>query len=132
MNCFTHQSRVAVGVCKGCGRGLCPDCAVELTNGIACKGRCEERVEFINKVTDVNRDVLKVANRNMKASATFSLALGSLALFVGMALSFSSGLATGLFPLVFGGLLVWVGSARWRARTRYPDLDSTRRPGEKG
>jgi hypothetical protein len=103
-----------------------------VTHGIACRGRCEERVKFINKVTDVNRDVLKVANTNMQASATFSLVLGSLALFAGVALTFSNGLATGLLPLAFGGLLVWVGSARWRARTRYPDLDSTRPSGEKG
>ena len=47
MNCFRHQHRVAVGVCKVCGKALCPDCLAELPEGIVCRGECEERLAAV-------------------------------------------------------------------------------------
>lgn len=52
MNCFNHSERQAVGVCKACGKGLCPDCLVEVANSIACKNNCEKRVTVLNKLVD--------------------------------------------------------------------------------
>jgi hypothetical protein len=42
MNCFYHPTVVAIGICKSCGKGLCPECAVDLGKGLACKGHCED------------------------------------------------------------------------------------------
>ena len=42
MRCFYHHEKEAVGTCKSCGKGLCPDCAVDLGKGLACRGHCEE------------------------------------------------------------------------------------------
>ena len=42
MRCFTHQDREAVALCRGCGRGVCSECAVDVGRGLACRGRCEQ------------------------------------------------------------------------------------------
>jgi hypothetical protein len=47
MKCFYHAQVDAVAVCKNCGRGLCPGCAVDLGNGTACRGRCEAEVQAL-------------------------------------------------------------------------------------
>ena len=44
MKCFYHRDIEAVGICKSCNRGLCGDCAAEIGEGLACKGRCEDTV----------------------------------------------------------------------------------------
>ena len=54
MNCFKHSHRVAVGVCKSCGKGVCSECAISRKNGLACRGECEERVDLLNKIIDNN------------------------------------------------------------------------------
>ena len=47
MNCYYHHSSTAVGICRACGRALCPDCAGGSERGLACKGRCEDEVRKI-------------------------------------------------------------------------------------
>lgn len=54
MKCYSHNERDAVGICKNCSRGLCPDCAVDLVDGLACKGRCEEAVRGMNALVSQN------------------------------------------------------------------------------
>ncbi len=48
MRCFRHNVTEAVGVCEQCGKGLCPECLVDLEYGIACKGVCERAVKAVN------------------------------------------------------------------------------------
>lgn len=48
MKCFYHHANDAVAICKSCNKGLCFTCAVEVENGVACKGRCEAEVRSIN------------------------------------------------------------------------------------
>jgi hypothetical protein len=48
MRCFYHPGVEAVGACKHCMRGLCPDCAAERDGGLACRGRCERDVDAIS------------------------------------------------------------------------------------
>ena len=52
MRCHTHREAEAVGVCKSCGKGLCPDCAVDLERGLACRGRCEADVRALIDLVD--------------------------------------------------------------------------------
>jgi hypothetical protein len=52
MNCFYHPTVVAVGTCKSCHKGLCPECAIDLGKGLACKGRCEENVKGLIHMSD--------------------------------------------------------------------------------
>ena len=54
MKCYEHLSDDAVGLCLSCGRGLCRACAAEVVRGLACRGRCEERVRLLLKAQDVS------------------------------------------------------------------------------
>jgi hypothetical protein len=53
MHCFYHPEREAVGLCKSCSKGICTECAVDLDRGLACRGRCEDKVRKIIEVTDL-------------------------------------------------------------------------------
>lgn len=44
MNCYNHPGRPAVGSCKHCQRGLCPEDAVLVDDCLACKDRHENQV----------------------------------------------------------------------------------------
>lgn len=57
MHCFVHQDRDAVGLCKACAKGLCPDCAVDLGHGLACKGIHEDMVTMYNSIIAKNARV---------------------------------------------------------------------------
>ena len=50
MNCFRHAPSPAVGVCKNCQRGVCPECLTDLGDGLACRGVCEAKVQSINSL----------------------------------------------------------------------------------
>jgi hypothetical protein len=52
MNCFNHTGVPALGICKHCGKGICTDCLADLGFGIACKGKCEDRVMKTNKMVE--------------------------------------------------------------------------------
>jgi NAD(P)-dependent dehydrogenase (short-subunit alcohol dehydrogenase family) len=58
MKCYEHLSEEAVGVCLSCGRGLCRACAADAHGGLACRGRCEERVGLLLKAQDESFKVL--------------------------------------------------------------------------
>jgi len=47
MKCFYHQETEAVGLCYYCNRGLCAECAMEYTRGLACRNRCERHVVLL-------------------------------------------------------------------------------------
>jgi hypothetical protein len=52
MNCFRHQDSSAVGLCKTCFKAVCPECAADVGNGLACKNSCEEKVLQQNAMHD--------------------------------------------------------------------------------
>ena len=58
MRCFYHQDKEAVGQCRYCGKGLCPECTADLDAGLACRNRCEDKV----------RSLIQMIERNLKAS----------------------------------------------------------------
>jgi hypothetical protein len=66
MKCFNHPEKDAVAICKNCNKGLCPECTAEVNNGIACKGKCEEEVLFLDKMIQKNKTIL-----NKTASAYY-------------------------------------------------------------
>lgn len=76
MNCFNHGGVPAIGICKACGKALCGECLAEVPNGLACKGRCEGRVNMINRMLDANGQVMRAARHQVKSSGLISLTLG--------------------------------------------------------
>ncbi|MDP1737434.1 MAG: hypothetical protein Q8L23_08335 [Caulobacter sp.] len=57
MRCFYHQDAEAIGLCKLCSRGLCPACATETDDSLACKNRHEAQVEQITMLIKRNAEV---------------------------------------------------------------------------
>jgi hypothetical protein len=43
VKCFYHHDRDAVGFCKVCCKGLCPECAADIVEGLVCRNRCEDQ-----------------------------------------------------------------------------------------
>jgi len=86
MRCFYHHERDAVDTCKSCGKGLCPECAVDLDQGLACRDRCEAAVRVLIRVIQHNvRSVARSSGRQtVLGIAIFMLALGALNLSWGL------------------------------------------------
>ena len=83
MNCYYHQTEVAVGLCKSCQKGLCPRCAVELKKSLACVGRCEEDVESLNqmvertiRISPITSDLVVNTSRSTVLSGLFMAGVG--------------------------------------------------------
>lgn len=114
MNCFYHPTVVSVGTCKSCYKGLCPDCAVEVGKGLACKGRCEEDVKELNLILTYSAAMVDKRKGNARGGALsggyFYVALGLiftlLAAIVHDAFSLAFALPFGLIMLTMGFLTI--------------------------
>jgi hypothetical protein len=118
MNCFYHPQTVAVGLCKSCGKGLCPACAVDMDQGLACRGRCEQEVRDLIELVSgsvkrraANEHLLKTARGNRYFYAGYYFCFGLLLLGYVAYRDFSSReliqpdylfLAMGIFFCIFG------------------------------
>lgn len=83
MNCFAHQTAPAVGICRGCGKGLCAACAIDTGAGLACPGACEDRVLLLNRIVDSNAAMVRAADRQTWSSGMLGVVMG--VLFLGLA-----------------------------------------------
>jgi hypothetical protein len=88
MRCYYHQEKEAVGACKSCGKGLCPDCAADVGKGLACRGRCEEDVRAVVALVDRNIKLspqmagrLESSRKVISSAALFNVVVGCI--FVG-------------------------------------------------
>ncbi len=98
MNCSYHNDKPAVGICKNCQRGLCPECAVETPSGLACPERCEHMVLLLDKLVQQSGKARGVAG-------TSFIALGLAVGLVGVVFAY---IAPGLFQHVPGVRLLSV------------------------
>jgi len=98
MRCFYHQDREAVGVCKSCGKGLCPECAVDLGKGLACRGRCEADAQAVIQLIEQNVRHMDVVERALQGRRSV------------LQQSSSTRYATGLFLAVAGAIFTITGS----------------------
>ncbi|MFO0798320.1 MAG: hypothetical protein U0804_12655 [Gemmataceae bacterium] len=78
MNCFAHQMAPAVGICRGCGKGVCAACATDTGAGLSCPGACEDRVLLLNRIVDSNARVMRTADRQTWSSGMLGVVMGSL------------------------------------------------------
>ena len=63
MRCYFHHDQEAVGLCRVCARGICPDCLMELATGLVCRGRCEERAKEWDQFNDHALEASKGATK---------------------------------------------------------------------
>ena len=76
MKCFYHPDLDALGVCKGCSRGLCNACAADSGNGLACASTCVEYVREVNELIERSLRVGKMGKRNIYLWPGFSIFMG--------------------------------------------------------
>jgi Flp pilus assembly protein TadB len=84
MHCFYHRDVEAIGSCKNCARGLCPECAAEVENGLACRSRCEAEVAALNRVIARNKTAYQKASGTYLQTAVFYVLLGAVFLAAGV------------------------------------------------
>jgi len=130
VNCFQHPGVVAVGLCKNCHRGLCPECAAPAPNGLACRGRCEAEVEALDQI--VQRSKTAYA----KAAGLYQRGAYVLAVF-GFACVGYGVLSPGpnTFFLVIGAVMFAAAVFQYRSGQRYAadnDIPAPRVPGPQG
>ncbi len=44
MKCYNHTNKESMGVCGGCGKGICEECAVETRDKIYCRNCLKNKV----------------------------------------------------------------------------------------
>jgi len=115
MKCFYHHRLDSIGVCRSCGRGLCPDCITEYPEGLACKNRCEEAVEETISLVKRNRVAVAKPGINRFFYPFFFLVLGAIQLYQGI---FESKGAINTFTalgviFIVGGILYLIAIRRF-------------------
>ena len=96
MKCFNHLNDDAVGLCKHCRKGLCPECATDLDHGLACKNRHEEAV---NSLDGLHRGAIQYLYSTPKKSNVvdaymwpiFYIFMGAVFTFQNMSKGFDNG-----------------------------------------
>jgi hypothetical protein len=106
MICFYHNDMAAVGVCKSCNRGLCADCAADEGSGLACKGRCEERVKQTTAMVDTSLKNYQSNQRMVSRAWVNSLLFASV--FIGFGL-YTSIQELKFFMFAAGAVYVYMG-----------------------
>src|SRR5438034_11657547 len=86
MRCYYHEDREAVGACKSCGKGLCQECAVDLTKGLACRGRCEPDVQAIIQLMERSFQFSGTSARVLQTSRGVRSSNGIFCIVVGIVL----------------------------------------------
>ncbi len=118
MKCFTHHQNDAIGICKACGKGICPGCCKELKDGLSCEGPCEKQVELVNKIIDRNEKNMVASNRQVKNTAYFSMASGTLFVILGIYFLDSSVVMGSIF-ISLGVLYALSGILRMSKKAQY-------------
>ncbi|HKY62556.1 MAG TPA: hypothetical protein VJR29_03980 [bacterium] len=109
MNCFYHPSAPAVGLCKNCSRGLCPDCAGDQGQGLACKNRCEAEVEALWQIVQRGKSAYQKTAGAYFRVALFSALMGIL--FLGFPYFFPDVPPTLTYLFTGFALILFLGTA---------------------
>lgn len=112
MECYAHAGITAAAVCRGCGRGVCRRCAIEIPFGVACSTACEAfgrmQVE-LQQQSFRNIGNLRTARVTQPLAAVILLATGSYLLSSG-----GYGVVSAMFLAMGGvGLGAWAWT-HWR------------------
>ena len=60
MECFAHPGVNGVGVCKGCGKAVCRNCARDLGFAIACSEACAKEATDLHQVNQRSKRLVDV------------------------------------------------------------------------
>lgn len=80
MECYHHRGVSAVGICKSCSRGICRECAIEVTNGIACPGECANEAEKLDSLIKESEGAAREGAKLAKSINIFSIEMFNIVL----------------------------------------------------
>ncbi len=90
MQCYRHEERHAVAVCRNCGKAACPDCCEDTGQGIACCWTCEEELRESYRVKDRLKQSFGIGSRlPTPVSVSMYAFFGVILLAVGVYLSYT-------------------------------------------
>ena len=107
MKCFNHPEIEAVGSCKFCYRGVCPQCAKDSGVGLASSEACESEVKAIHALVERNKKLTALAPKPYARNA-FMMTLMAVT-FTGFGL-FSKIPFMSAYLIVFG-MVLFCGAA---------------------
>ncbi|KAF1067144.1 MAG: hypothetical protein GAK45_01746 [Pseudomonas citronellolis] len=96
MECFNHPGAVAVCQCRGCGKGICRNCALPISRGLVCSEDCRDFAE-----SALQFQAATLRSKGMLSAARFTQPLMAL-IFIG------SGLYTLLLQPPYMHFLGWL------------------------
>jgi hypothetical protein len=92
MNCFRHQERSAIAVCRHCGKAACADCCDDTGQGIACSAGCAAEIQDKYRLTMRLKQSFGVGVKPpMPVSVPMYALFGLILIAVGMYLSLGRG-----------------------------------------
>lgn len=96
------------------------DYATEVENGLACKDRCEERVNLLNSIIDRNARILTVSNTQLLRNTIFTIVVGTMFCLLGFYMGMGDRTMGVLFG-VLGVVFVLRGIFGYTRSTRFPE-----------
>lgn len=118
MVCYYHPDKPAVGICKHCQRGLCVDCAAEVGDSLACKGRHEQQVRDLDGLFQRNILQSKRVGSVYSRNAVFYFLNGVAFIAFGIYEVRWAGLQ-GVFLLMIGLFLLYAAAANYIESRKY-------------
>ncbi len=92
MICFQHKDNQSVGLCKSCGKGVCEDCVIEFSKGIACSQECEKDAKELIEMNERGKRIYGIGDykTNKIASGVLVWLLLSVAMWATVLIRFFS------------------------------------------
>jgi hypothetical protein len=124
MRCFVHRDVDAVGTCRGCSKGVCAECVVDLGHSISCRGSCETKAQALHTQSMQSGVLLRAQRRNRFFLPALLLVMGiAIVLFAG------GGRSAWNYGTVMGGGLILFGIVLAAIQQRYArELDRSNQP----
>ncbi|WP_242113029.1 DUF2180 family protein [Luteimonas aquatica] len=84
MQCYQHHDRAAVGVCRGCGKGVCAEgCAEDLGFGLSCSNDCSIRLGHVEALNHKAGAAYSAGRRYLWLGPTLAAVLAAMFLYLG-------------------------------------------------
>jgi positive regulator of sigma E activity len=90
MQCFRHQDRAAIAVCRHCGKAACADCSEDTGQGIGCSPDCAAEIQDSFRLRERLRQSYGIGYPQPVPASVFMYGLfGLILMLVGVYLSYS-------------------------------------------
>ena len=90
MICYQHKESQSIGICKSCGKGVCSECVIGLSKGIACSEECEKDARELVEMNERGKKIYGIGGyrTNKIASGVWIWVLLSIVMWITAGASF--------------------------------------------